>query len=188
MDTAHSVWSGPNRRDVLGGLAASVAAAFRDSDDDVMAKRMAAARTVLDDLKAISAVFDTETPGRGPELDPVIRLAHQIVKTLDSYIGSGEAEADAGEDADTAEGDLGAGGDPGRAGMAGVGALRSPADVSAALDRIIEYYQRYEPSSPLPILLKRAKRLVNADFMTIMKDLAPGGIDNVRMLSGSDDK
>ncbi len=37
------------------------------------------------------------------------------------------------------------------------------------------YYARQEPSRPVPILLTRAKRLVGADFMTIMKDMAPQG-------------
>lgn len=168
---------------------ASVAAAFRDSDESVVAERLEAAKTILDDLKAISAVFDTETPGRGPELDPVIKQAHQIHKTINNYAGGGDA-VDAAEDDDAGEfGDAGGAVSSGApAGTVAVGGLRSPADVANALDRIIEYYQRNEPSSPLPIILKRAKRLVNADFMTIMKDLAPGGIDNVRMVSGSDDE
>ena len=41
-----------------------------------------------------------------------------------------------------------------------------------------------EPSSPLPILLKRAKRLVGADFMEIINDLAPSGVDNVKLIGG----
>jgi type VI secretion system protein ImpA len=168
---------------------ASISAAFRDSNPDALADRVRAAKTVLEDLKAISAVFDSETPGTGPELDPVIKLAFQIVKTLDSYAGSETSSADMADDGE-ASGDVAeSGGDSVMAAPAGavaVGGLRSPADVASALDRIIEYYQRNEPSSPLPIILKRARRLVNADFMTIMKDLAPGGVDNVRMISGSD--
>ena len=56
-----------------------------------------------------------------------------------------------------------------------------------SLDRIMQYYERQEPSSPVPILLARAKRLVNADFMTIMRDLAPSGLDNVNMVGGLQD-
>jgi len=59
--------------------------------------------------------------------------------------------------------------------------------VRKALDRIIEYYAKHEPSSPLPILLHRARRLVGADFMTIIQDIAPGGLDNVRLIGGIED-
>lgn len=170
--------------------AASVSAAFRDSDPDILAARLAAGKTVLADLKAISAVFDDKTPGIGPELDSAIKLAHQVVKTIESHMGGGDAETtgseeDASEDGGGFEGAAATGGAP--AGAVAVGNLRSSADVTRALDGIIEYYQRNEPSSPLPIILRRARRLVNADFMTIMNDLAPGGVGDVRQVSGSDD-
>jgi type VI secretion system protein ImpA len=64
------------------------------------------------------------------------------------------------------------------------GAITTPLDVENALDRIMAYYAAYEPSSPVPVILKRAKRLVGADFMTIMKDIAPGGVDNVMLVGG----
>ena len=68
------------------------------------------------------------------------------------------------------------------------GAIASPRDVEVALDRIIAYYAAYEPSSPLPILLQRAKRLVGADFIKIMKDIAPDGLNNVMLVGGISDE
>jgi type VI secretion system protein ImpA len=32
--------------------------------------------------------------------------------------------------------------------------------------------------------MTRAKKLVGADFMTIMKDMAPKGLDNVKLIGG----
>ena len=52
------------------------------------------------------------------------------------------------------------------------------------LDRIIAYYARSEPSSPVPMLLERAKRMVGADFLTIIKEMAPDGIQNVHLIGG----
>jgi len=166
---------------------ASIAAAFQDTDDEVLAATLAAAKTAAEDVKAISAVFDDKTPGQGPELDPLIKLMNQIVRKLVEQVG-GDAVAEAGEDGETdgAEDDGSGGGAPARAGAA-PGSINSPSDVSNALDRIIGYYHRNEPSSPIPLLLERAKRLVNADFMTIMKDMAPQGIDNVQTIGGIDD-
>jgi len=70
----------------------------------------------------------------------------------------------------------------------GTGAINTSTDVMNAIDRIMAYYERHEPSSPVPILLARAKKLVNADFMTIVKDMAPGGVDNVNLIGGFEEE
>ena len=36
------------------------------------------------------------------------------------------------------------------------------------------------------MILNRAKRLVGADFMTIMKDLAPQGVNDVTVICGEE--
>jgi type VI secretion system protein ImpA len=45
-------------------------------------------------------------------------------------------------------------------------------DVLRAIDRICSYYEQYEPSSPVPLVLQRARRLVTKSFLEIMEDLA----------------
>ena len=64
------------------------------------------------------------------------------------------------------------------------GAVRNRSDVLAAIDRVCEYYVRAEPSSPVPLLLQRAKRLVNKDFMEIVRDLTPGGVSEAEAIGG----
>jgi len=64
------------------------------------------------------------------------------------------------------------------------GEIASSRDVEETLDRLIAYYAKQEPSSPVPILLARAKKLVGADFMTIVNEIAPGGADNVKLIGG----
>jgi type VI secretion system protein ImpA len=59
-------------------------------------------------------------------------------------------------------------------------------DVIRTLDRLCEYYKRYEPSSPVPLLLMRAKRLVSMDFMEILQDLAPNGIAQAQAIGGAE--
>ena len=68
------------------------------------------------------------------------------------------------------------------------GEITSSHDVEQAIDRIMKYYSRYEPSSPVPMILARAKRLVGADFLTIMADIAPAGQDNVKLIGGIEDE
>jgi type VI secretion system protein ImpA len=64
------------------------------------------------------------------------------------------------------------------------GEINSRDDVVQQLDRLCEYYRRNEPSSPVPMLLRRAKRLVAKDFMDIIRDLTPGGIAEAELFSG----
>ena len=58
-------------------------------------------------------------------------------------------------------------------------------DVASMIDKICTYYQKYEPSSPVPLVLLRAKRLVKKNFFEIMEDLAPDGLHQVTMVAGA---
>ncbi len=160
----------------------SIGAAFQDTDEETRAQMHAAAVQATEDVRAISAVFDDKTPGQGPELDPLIKLLAQITKRLGEHTAG--AEVVEGDDAAGEEDAPATAGGGAPAAQAAPGTINSPADAAAALDRIIAYYNRAEPSSPIPILLERAKRLVGADFMTIVKDMAPGGLGNVETISG----
>ena len=156
---------------------AAIAAAFQESTQDYLNATRAGAQACLENVQAIGAKFDAEVPGQGPSLDELVKLLQQIVKRLDGVLGvSGAGDAVEGEEATEAEAAPRAGG--------AIGGIASPNDVQNALDRIIAYYTRHEPSSPVPILLSRAKRLVNADFITIVKDMAPNGVDNVNLIGG----
>ena len=58
-------------------------------------------------------------------------------------------------------------------------------DVVRLLDRICSYYQSSEPGSPVPLLLKRARQLVDKDFLEIIQDLAPDSTAKIKnILSG----
>jgi type VI secretion system protein ImpA len=165
---------------------AQVAAAFQDTDEEELREISDAVSQSLADVIAISATFDDKTPGQGPDLDPLIKVLKKAASKLSNALGDPEV----GEETDDDAADEGSGGGaPVRGGGGGGGGgITSPTDVQNALDRIVAYYERYEPSSPLPLLLLRAKRLVNADFLTIVKDMAPHGIDNVNLIGGLEDE
>jgi type VI secretion system protein ImpA len=52
------------------------------------------------------------------------------------------------------------------------------------IDEICDYYARSEPSSPVPLLLRRAQRLVGKNFLDLLRDLAPGGVNEMEVISG----
>lgn len=59
---------------------------------------------------------------------------------------------------------------------AAVGRVDSREDVMRALDAISDYYQRREPSSPIPVALRRVRGWIGLDFMAIIKDIAPNSV------------
>jgi type VI secretion system protein ImpA len=65
-----------------------------------------------------------------------------------------------------------------------VGAIRSRDDVVRVLGQICEYYAANEPSSPVPILLRRAQRLVSMNFLDIVRELAPAGMSEIETIRG----
>ena len=68
------------------------------------------------------------------------------------------------------------------------GTITSRADVVRTIDLICDYYARNEPSSPVPILLRRAKRLVDKGFMDIVRDLTPGGVTEAETFAGLEEE
>lgn len=65
------------------------------------------------------------------------------------------------------------------------GAINNKTDVINMIDKICDYYASHEPSSPIPLLLRRAQRLVDKSFVEILEDLAPDGVDQLQVISGN---
>jgi type VI secretion system protein ImpA len=85
--------------------------------------------------------------------------------------GGGDGPSDAGGGSEAA----GGGGGPRIAGR-----VESRDDVIKALDAIADYYRRKEPISPVPLALARARGWVDADFMSVMADIAPDSLSELK--------
>lgn len=164
--------------------ASEVAAAFQDTAEDELLGFYTAAEAALGHIETVDGVFSEKTPGQGPSLDALIKMLRRIVGILAKAAGVGAETASS--DGDTANAGGGAAGEGGGSATGGgiPGQIGSRQDVIAALDKIIDYYNRNEPSSPLPVLLLRARKLVGADFLTIVSDMAPLGVENVHLVGG----
>ena len=64
------------------------------------------------------------------------------------------------------------------------GAINNREDVIRVLDKVCDYFKQHEPSSPVPLLLQRAKRLVAKDFIEILRDLTPAGVTQAEEIGG----
>jgi len=150
-------------------------AAFRDADLDALQATAAQVALALDSVDAISRLLVDKVGAQAPELKPLVldltEIKHIFAEKLAAR-GVGAAPAGAPGVSEASKGG-GAAGD-----------VNSREDVVLQLDRLCEYYRRHEPSSPVPMLLRRAKRLVAKDFMDIIRDLTPGGVAEAELLGG----
>jgi type VI secretion system protein ImpA len=70
----------------------------------------------------------------------------------------------------------------------GVGSIRSREDAVRALDAVIAFFRKNEPSSPVPLFAERAKRLVSKDFLEVLTDIAPEGLIQAKLVGGIRDQ
>ena len=64
------------------------------------------------------------------------------------------------------------------------GVINSRNDVIRAIDKICAYYEANEPSSPVPLLMRRAQRLVTKSFYEILEDMIPDSLPQAKVISG----
>jgi hypothetical protein len=65
------------------------------------------------------------------------------------------------------------------------GQIASRADALRALEAVCDYFRRAEPSSPVPLLLERARRWIQMDFMENIRDLAPDALERIHLILGT---
>lgn len=151
---------------------------------------LAALQTLERCVRAIDQIIDDRTGGsQGPDLDPLRKRLYSIAQAARSATAAGSADTPAAEPAATAHGPTGTatgGPAPAAARPTGfdVGAIASREDAIRALGRIIEWIERNDPSSPAPLLIKRAQRLINKSFLDILRDLAPDSVEHIEQLAG----
>lgn len=65
--------------------------------------------------------------------------------------------------------------------------IGSRADAQLMLEKVKLYFTRHEPSHPAPLMIDRVQRLIERDFMEIIRDLAPDGVHQLETLFGRRD-
>ncbi len=159
----------------------AIEGAFQDTDHEKLKTMADAVHSAVEHVTQVdSMVTELVGAGNAPDLSELVKVLKEAGKVLNAHIETPEAlEEEEGEEGSGAQVAAGAGG-----GTPISGSVNNPNDVIRMLDKICDYYLRSEPSSPVPLILNRAKRLVSKDFMTIMKDLAPGGVSEVASVGG----
>ncbi|HYN78563.1 MAG TPA: type VI secretion system protein TssA [Lamprocystis sp. (in: g-proteobacteria)] len=166
---------------------AAIDGAFLDCDLDGLVTVGGAVEDALGTLRTLGRELAARVgAGQMPDFTPLTGLLTQINGMLKVHLETRQptavAEVAAAQAAGSPEGG------PGLTLATVPGQISSRDDVVRTLEQICDYYSRYEPSSPVPLLLKRAKRLVTGSFVDILRDLAPDVIPEIERICGVQEK
>ena len=135
------------------------------------------------DTKMLAAGGLDATPnfdGHGDK-EKLVSLRHQLKRIHEIVCAQIAARPDA------APGEVEADGNG--AAAAGVfGAIRTREDAVRALDAVITFFQNTEPSSPVPLFIERAKRLIAKNFLDVLQDIVPDALNAAKAAGGIRDK
>ncbi|MHC4145717.1 MAG: type VI secretion system protein TssA [Planctomycetota bacterium] len=155
-------------------------AAFQDTATDELLAASQATEEAIEHLANITTVFSKNaSQGQTPDLSDFQSVLGNIHKCILGYLakrGYGEAVEEAAP---------ATGSNPEKGGMSVSGEIHSPQEALLAIEKVCQYFDRHEPSSPVPLLLRRAQRLVSKDFLEVIKDVCPDALGQIQMLGGT---
>jgi type VI secretion system protein ImpA len=166
---------------------AVIEAAFRECELGQLKATLEAVDRSLQYARDIDSGWEDRAGTRDLDVAKLTGVLQEIRKELQSAIAS-RPDAVADLPADETD-NPGTGRGNGEAKPAPfTGLIRSREDVIRVLDSACDYLARHEPSSPVPLLLQRAKRLMVKDFLQIIQDLAPDAMTQVSKIGGIDNQ
>ncbi|HEC16793.1 MAG TPA: type VI secretion system protein TssA [Sedimenticola sp.] len=162
---------------------AEIDAAFLDCDPEQLQNTADAVNASLEHIGAIEKLLaENIGPEQATDLDELRSVLTEVQQIMSDKLANHGAE-------DSSAGDTASAREPAPAPAQPLsGGINSREDIIRVLDSACDYFARNEPSSPVPLLLRRAQRLISKDFMAIMEDIAPNAISQVEAIRGPDTK
>lgn len=163
-------------------------AAFTDMGPEPLVATAESVRLSAEHVAVIETKVTTEVGAhRAVSLKPLEQVFKQMSEILQEQMERlGVYQEDPN---DFEDGDHDDEGEPAEQGSASeqvrlAGKLVTREDAIKALDRVCDYFERNEPSSPLPLLIRRAQRLASKSFLDIIRDLAPEAVSQAEAWGG----
>lgn len=155
------------------------------AEDESLKDLPARLSTELDAL--LTLLQDRVGYGRAPSCDTLKEMFAAIRRVMPT----GDSASD---DLDSLLSDFGGGADDGEspaprrsASGRGLGdSIDTREDAVKAIDLVCQYLERTEPTSPAQLLLRRAQRLIDKNFLELVKELAPEALNEVAKIMGVD--
>jgi type VI secretion system protein ImpA len=121
----------------------------------------------------------------GVEAAPALEPLEACLKRAQDLIGKRiKAHPDGERAGAAAKSGNGADKTAGEQSLRPLGTIQSREDAIRALDAIAQFFRQSEPSSPVPLIVERAKRLVSKDFLEVLADVAPDALAQARAAGG----
>lgn len=170
-----------------------------DQANAEMTTLIADAQAAITALDAVETALNVRLEGGGAAVPDLKRFLQRLLSTLERNSAIETATNGAAEPAPTtAVSEMPARNGHGADTMASMASYAEPStglpdrissrdDVVKCLDLVVAFYDRTEPSSPIPHLARRVRRMVHMDFVELMEDLAPSGLKEFRLLAGVPD-
>jgi len=138
--------------------------------------------SAISDLQKIDAAMrEFGGAAASPDFDALSDALGAVRKLLREQVdlrGAATADEQAAESAGGGEG----------GGAKAIGGIKSRQDAIRAIDTVSAFFRQNEPSSPVPILLDRAKNLIGKSFLDILQDVAPEGVASAKLAGGIKDE
>ena len=141
-------------------------------------------------VKRLTSVMNDRF-GIGESVD--LKQLRGMLSTVESVLPAPAADGDAagvdgagGGDAQDAAREADAAVSRGRRGGPGVSSVDSRAEAIRAIELVCTYLERSEPSNPAQLLLRRAIRMIDKNFLELVRDLAPDAIPEIARIMGVD--
>lgn len=152
------------------------------SSTEELAARNTQLESIIQSIKSVDRMMRDQggseaAPDFDPLLGPVARTAKLLAEQLATRAPVGAAAGEAGGDGAAPQGAARA-----------VGDIRSRDDALRTLDAVAAYFRANEPSSPVPLFIERAKRLVSKDFLAVLEDIAPDALAQAKAAGGVRDE
>lgn len=173
---------------------AEIEAAFKDSADKALSETQNAIERSRENLSLLRTGLKAKVDSTHADMLPDYKDLHEVLKGMDTLVlkhlkhqkhkGSSKPDHDSALEADM----FGKGPSPSNAPIS-TNEIKDRQDVIRLLDLICTYYEHHEPGSPIPLLLKRARQLVQKNFIEIIQDLAPDTAGKIKnLIIGADDQ
>ena len=170
---------------------AIIDAAFKSANPDSLAAIAKAVDESIQAWDAMDAALTAHIPaGQAVDLQGSRKILAAIQAAMRQRMGHAENN-DSVKQADSTPRGVTAGGQ-GSTAAGGAnkvnafanGGISSRADCNRAIDEICRFLESTEPSSPVPLLLKRAQRLIDKNFIDVISDLSPDTLAAIKALAG----
>ncbi|GAA5182405.1 type VI secretion system protein TssA [Niveibacterium umoris] len=139
-------------------------------------------RAAFDGVKAVEALLgDKVGSAQAIDLKPILASLFSV-RQLIERVAPEASPAEASSDGEAIQAGASQGGIQA---TARPGEIRTREDVVATLERVCDYLKKNEPGNPVQLVLRRAQRMMNMNFLELLNDMAPDGLSQAETVVGA---